>query len=76
MPKRPKIDLDKVKATLATLCVKCSYEIPPSRGRQFPFSKIGQSLPWATHVELPKIGQAAKPNLRDKTPTLYSSFHF
>ena len=33
MPKRPKIDLDKVKASLLTRCKKCGYAIPPAEVR-------------------------------------------
>jgi len=48
VPKRPKIDLDKVKASLVTHCMKCGYEIPPAEVRlvdtsEFPAQRKDKS---------------------------------
>jgi len=40
MPKRPKINLDKVKASLVTRCAKCGYGIPPAEIRRISTSEI------------------------------------
>jgi hypothetical protein len=40
MPQKPKINLEKVKAALNTLCTKCGYAIPPDRVRRIDFQKV------------------------------------
>jgi len=40
MPKKQKINLEKVLASLNTLCPKCGYSIPPERLRRVDFERI------------------------------------
>jgi uncharacterized OB-fold protein len=40
MPKKQKIDLAKVLATLGTLCEKCGYSIPPNERRLVDFDNV------------------------------------
>jgi len=46
MPSRKKINLDKVKASLATPCPHCGYQIPPAELRRIS----------STQVRCPKCG--------------------
>jgi hypothetical protein len=46
MPARQKINLEKVKASLATPCSSCGYEIPPAELRRIT----------STQVRCPKCG--------------------
>jgi len=34
MPRKEKINLEKIKASLFTLCTECGYKIPPSEERR------------------------------------------
>ena len=34
MPRRDKINLEKIKASLFTLCTECGYKIPPAEERR------------------------------------------
>src|SRR5580658_4781461 len=40
MPARKKIDLGKVKASLATLCPHCGYQIPPAELRRISTTQV------------------------------------
>jgi predicted RNA-binding Zn-ribbon protein involved in translation (DUF1610 family) len=53
MPKKQKINLDKVLASLATHCTKCGESIPPDKRRLVDFE----------HVECPKCGERFIPSL-------------
>jgi ribosomal protein S27AE len=51
MPKKQKIALDKVLASLGTVCPKCGYSIPPKERRLVDFD----------HVECPECGERFVP---------------
>jgi ribosomal protein S27AE len=40
MPKKQKINLEKVLSSLNTVCPKCGYSIPPERMRRVDFERI------------------------------------
>jgi predicted RNA-binding Zn-ribbon protein involved in translation (DUF1610 family) len=40
MPARKKINLEKVKASLATPCPQCGYQIPPAELRRVDFEQV------------------------------------
>jgi hypothetical protein len=40
MPARKKIDLEKVKASLATPCPQCGYQIPPAEVRRISVTEM------------------------------------
>jgi len=46
MPRKDKINLEKIKASLFTLCTECGYKIPPAEERRIDFD----------HVRCPKCG--------------------
>jgi hypothetical protein len=37
VPRRDKINLEKIRASLFTLCTECGYKIPPGRGKANQF---------------------------------------
>ena len=51
MPSRKKINLEKIKASLFTLCTECGYKIQPAEERRIDFD----------HVRCPKCGAAFIP---------------
>jgi predicted RNA-binding Zn-ribbon protein involved in translation (DUF1610 family) len=51
MPSRRKINLEKIKASLFTLCTECGYKIQPAEERRIDFD----------HVRCPKCGEAFVP---------------
>jgi ribosomal protein S27AE len=51
MPLKQKINLEKVKAALNTLCPKCGYSIAPDRIRRIDFEQL----------ECPECGQRFTP---------------
>jgi hypothetical protein len=51
MPRREKINLEKVRASLFTLCTECGYKIPPAEERRIDFD----------HLRCPKCGAAFIP---------------
>jgi len=59
MPKKQKINLEKVLASLATQCVKCGESIPPGKRR----------LVDREHVECPKCGGYAPLAVASISPT-------
>ena len=56
MPQREKINLEKVKASLFTLCTECGYKIPPAEEHRIDFD----------HLRCPKCGAAFIPAKTDK----------
>ena len=40
MPKKQKINLEQVRASLNTLCTKCGYPIPPQEIRRVGFCEV------------------------------------
>lgn len=40
MPRKLKINLEKVLASLNTLCPKCGYQIPPNETRRTSFTEM------------------------------------
>jgi predicted RNA-binding Zn-ribbon protein involved in translation (DUF1610 family) len=51
MPRKQKINLEKVKAALNTVCAKCGYAIPPDKIRRVNFDQL----------ECPECGQRFAP---------------
>ena len=51
MPKKRKINLERVRASLNTLCAKCGYSMPPQEIRRVTFYE----------VECPKCGERFVP---------------
>jgi predicted RNA-binding Zn-ribbon protein involved in translation (DUF1610 family) len=56
MPRKPKINLEKVKAALNTICTKCGYAIPPDR-----ICRIDSE-----QIKCPEFGQRFTPGIRVK----------
>jgi predicted RNA-binding Zn-ribbon protein involved in translation (DUF1610 family) len=54
MPRKPKINLEKVRAALDTLCPKCGKTIPPAEVQRIDF----------TRVKCPACGEAFVPSRR------------
>lgn len=54
MPRKPKINLEKVKASLNTVCTKCGYAIPLDKVRRIDFDQL----------ECPECGQRFTPGVR------------
>jgi predicted RNA-binding Zn-ribbon protein involved in translation (DUF1610 family) len=52
MPHKPKINLEKVRAALDTVCPKCRRRIPPAEVQRIDF----------TRVKCPACGEAFVPN--------------
>jgi len=40
MPRKQKIDLDKVRACLDTVCTKCGHRIPPAEVQRIDFTSV------------------------------------
>lgn len=40
MPRKQKINLEKVKASLNTLCPNCGYSIPPNETQRTSFTEM------------------------------------
>jgi predicted RNA-binding Zn-ribbon protein involved in translation (DUF1610 family) len=52
LSRKPKIDLEKVRAALETVCAKCGYRIPPAEVQRIDF----------TRVKCPACGEAFVPS--------------
>jgi predicted RNA-binding Zn-ribbon protein involved in translation (DUF1610 family) len=52
VPQKQKINLEKVMASLNTICTKCGYSIPPARIRRVDFEQ----------VQCPECGQRFTPS--------------
>jgi len=46
MSRRDKINLEKIKASLFTLCRECGYKIPPAESGRIDFDHIALSEVW------------------------------
>jgi len=55
MPSKQKINLDKVKASLNTLCPKCGYSIPPEKLYRID----------SDHIQCPECGERFIPRVKD-----------
>jgi len=40
MPRKQKIDLDKVRGCLDTVCTKCGHRIPPAEVQRIDFTSV------------------------------------
>jgi predicted RNA-binding Zn-ribbon protein involved in translation (DUF1610 family) len=40
MPRKQKINLDKVRACLDTVCTKCGHRIPPAEVQRIDFTRV------------------------------------
>ena len=62
MARREKINLEKIKASLFTLCTECGYKIPPAElrridGERYRCPKCGKSfIPESRHGSSREIG--------------------
>jgi hypothetical protein len=56
MPRKEKINLEKIKASLFTLCTECCYKIKPAELRRIDFD----------YARCPKCGAAFKPGEKPK----------
>jgi ribosomal protein S27AE len=54
MPRKQKINLEKVKVALNTVCPKCAYSIPPDKIRRIDFERM----------ECPECGERFLPQNR------------
>ncbi len=59
MPSKQKINLEKVKASLNTLCPKCGYSIPPENLSRVDFNE----------VQCPECGERFIPRVKDVRQT-------
>jgi predicted RNA-binding Zn-ribbon protein involved in translation (DUF1610 family) len=55
MPSKQKINLEKVRASLNTLCPKCGYSIPPEKLYRVD----------SDHVQCPECGERFIPSVKD-----------
>jgi RNA polymerase-binding transcription factor DksA len=75
MPRKPKINLEKVKAALNTICTKCGYAIPPDRIRRIDSEQIeclecGQRFTPGEQLRLSRDFSSRSSAEHDSTPPL------
>jgi len=58
MPRKQKIDLEKVRACLDTVCTRCGHRIPPAEVQRIDFTSVRCPACGETFVAGTRSGQA------------------